>query len=73
MPTPAFSVAASGSGLLLYHWRMDGVDLTDGGNISGAMTNTLTIDPVAGADAGSYDFAVSNACGSVTSVVNHKS
>ncbi len=48
-------------------WHRDGEDVRDGGNIFGATTDTLTIDPVTMADAGIYDVVVSNACGSVTS------
>jgi gliding motility-associated-like protein len=39
-----FSVSATGTNLT-YQWRIGDVDLVDGGNISGALTNTLTIDP----------------------------
>jgi hypothetical protein len=61
-----FSVSAAGSGLS-YHWRHGGVDLADGGSIYGATTPSLTIDPVAKTDAGSYDVVVSNGCGPLTS------
>src|SRR5262249_55017584 len=49
---------ASGFGTLTYQWRKDGTPISDGGPISGATTATLTIDPVAFADAGSYDLLV---------------
>jgi hypothetical protein len=58
---------ASGFGPLTYQWRKDGVPLFDGGPISGSQTATLTIDPVAFSDAGSYDVVVTDSCGSVTS------
>ena len=60
-------VAASGLGALSYQWRKDGVPLSDGGTISGSTTATLTIDPVAFGDAGSYDVVVTDACGEATS------
>jgi hypothetical protein len=65
--TAAFSVTATGTLPLTYRWRRGGVPLTDGGNISGATTTTLTIAPVDFADAGDYDAVVGNACGSTTS------
>ena len=58
---------AGGFGPLSYQWRKDGVDLSDGGSISGATTATLTIDPLSFDDAGSYDVVVTDSCGPVTS------
>ncbi|MEX0878245.1 MAG: FG-GAP-like repeat-containing protein [Thermoanaerobaculia bacterium] len=58
---------ASGFGPLSFQWRKDGVDLADGGNISGATTATLTIDPATAADEGSYDVVVTDSCTTVTS------
>jgi len=58
---------ASGSGTLTYQWRRNGVPLSDGGPISGATTATLTIDPVAFTDAGSYDVVVTDDCGAAPS------
>jgi N-acetylneuraminic acid mutarotase len=43
-----------------YQWRKDGTPLVDGGPVSGVLTSTLTINPTALADAGSYDVVVSN-------------
>jgi len=66
-----FTIAATspaGGGTLTYQWRMNGVNLSDGGAVSGALTATLTIAPAAGADnAASFDCIVSNACGSTRS------
>ena len=62
-----FAVTATGFGALSYQWRKDGVDLSDGGNLSGAATAALTINPVGFADAGNYDAVVTSACGTVTS------
>lgn len=57
----AFSVWASGYGLLSYQWRKDG------GDIPGADQSSYTIADVDFGDAGDYDVVVSNTCGSVTS------
>jgi Tol biopolymer transport system component len=52
---------------LIYQWRKNGVNLSDGGRISGATTATLSIVNVQASDAGSYDVVVSNSAGSATS------
>jgi len=52
-----FSVTATGTSLS-YQWRKGAV------NIGGATGSTYTIAAVAAGDAGSYDCAVSGACGS---------
>ncbi len=62
-----FTAGAAGSEPLSYRWQRDGVDLEDGGRISGAFTSTLVIGDVAPADAGAYRVVVSNQCGSVNS------
>ncbi len=59
--TATFSVAANGSATLQYQWRKDGVD------ISGANTDTLTLNSIGATDSGSYDVVISNLCGTVTS------
>ena len=66
--TPATLEAhAGGFGPLTYQWRKDGVDVSDGGPVSGATTESLTVGPVSFDDAGSYDVIVTDACGSITS------
>lgn len=62
-----FTVTATGTAPLAYQWRKGGVNLTDGGNISGATTPTLTLNPTLTPDAGSYDVVVANAFGTATS------
>jgi len=62
-----FTAAASGSSPITFAWRRNGIPVVNGGSISGATTDTLTINPVAVANAGSYDVLVSNGCGSVPS------
>jgi hypothetical protein len=62
-----FTVAANGTSPLSYRWRKNTVPLSDGGNISGAASDTLTINPVGSGDNGSYDALVTNICGTATS------
>ncbi|MFZ7114514.1 MAG: beta strand repeat-containing protein, partial [Bacteroidota bacterium] len=60
--TAVFSVAASGFGIT-YKWQKNGVDLVDGGNISGVNTSTLTITNANAADASSaYRVVIGSAC-----------
>lgn len=51
-----FAVEAEANSTIFWQWFKAGNPnaLTDGGNISGSSTNTLTISPVSPADAGSY-------------------
>ncbi len=67
--TAAFTVDAVGGGPLSYQWRKDGANLADGGNVSGAATASLTLSNVFGGDAGAFSVVITNAYGSVTSVV----
>jgi len=65
--TVMFMVSATGEGAITFQWRKDGIDLVDGGNITGSQTDVLTIDPVSEADEGVYDVLVTSDCGPVTS------
>ncbi|MBL7936149.1 MAG: DUF3494 domain-containing protein, partial [Bacteroidia bacterium] len=63
-----FSVEVTGTGLT-YQWRKGLVNLIDGGNISGATTATLTINPANVANAGvNYNVVISSASSTITSV-----
>ncbi len=53
------SVTASGTGLI-YQWQRGGTNLLDGGRISGATTDLLTIAATTTNDAGDYTVLVSN-------------
>ena len=64
-----FSVSASGTDPFYYQWRTNGVSLHDGGNVSGSTGNILIITNLSMANAGNYDVVITNAYGSVTSVV----
>ena len=63
----SFSVTATGTEPLSYQWQKDGVDLTDGGSITGATTPTLTIADVMESDEGGYRCVVTNTAGMDTS------
>jgi formylglycine-generating enzyme required for sulfatase activity len=67
--TANFTVAATGSAPLAYQWRFNGANLANGGSVSGVTTTNLTLANVQLASVGDYSAVVSNASGSVTSVV----
>lgn len=60
-------VARSSLAITSYQWRRNGVNLTDGPNISGATTDTLQITAAMLADGGTYTVLVKTAAGSATS------
>jgi alpha-tubulin suppressor-like RCC1 family protein len=62
----SFTVLAGGA-QLNYQWKKNGSDLTDGGNISGANSPTLTLNAVSGSDAAGYSVLVSNSYGAILS------
>ncbi|MGZ5530168.1 MAG: beta strand repeat-containing protein, partial [Limisphaerales bacterium] len=65
--TTSFSVTAGGTAPFSYQWRKAGVALTNGGNISGALTSSLTISGVSAGDVNSYSVVVANDISSTTS------
>jgi hypothetical protein len=67
--TATFAITASGAAPLRYQWRKDGFNLANGGPISGAATNVLTISDAQLVYGGSYSVVVSNTFGSVTSSI----
>ncbi len=67
--TATFAVTAAGFPPPAYQWQMNGTNLTDGGRVSGTISNLLTIASVGMADAGSYTVVLTNLYGSVTSSV----
>ncbi len=57
------SVAASGTGPLIYQWRKDGVD------IEGATADSYLFPEISAAEAGGYDVLVGNLAGTVQSQI----
>jgi len=59
----SFAVNATGSKPFTYYWQKDGLPLINGGRISGASSNILTIVNLNSGDAGQYSVIVSNSAG----------
>lgn len=57
------NVTTEGTEQLTYIWKKGDDVLSNGGNISGATTNSLTIATVSATDAGNYSCTVNNSCG----------
>jgi uncharacterized repeat protein (TIGR03803 family) len=55
-----FTVAAVGNQPLFYLWQRSGTNLSEGGNISGSASSSLTLRSASLADAGIYSVAVGN-------------
>jgi len=62
-----FRVTATGSLPIGFRWQKDGTNLTNGGRISGATSNVLTIASTVTNDAGGYSVSLSNIVGQLTS------
>jgi len=62
--TAQFSVVAKATDTILYQWQRNGINLIDGGDISGATTDTLSLANVTNADEDNYQVVVTH---SVTS------
>ena len=67
--TATLTSMATGSSPLSYQWYQGSVALTDGGNISGSKTATLTLSNMGATNAGNYKLVVTNPGGSATSKV----
>lgn len=62
-----FAVRAVGRSALSYQWKHHDVNISNGGNITGANTADLTIWNVQLSDSGAYTVVVSDAAGSIVS------
>lgn len=65
--TAAFAAQANGGLPLVYHWQLNGTNLTDDGNVHGSTTTNLIISDVSAADVGTYSVLVTNFAGAATS------
>src|SRR5262249_3125545 len=65
--TAHFTVGVSNTAGVTYQWLRGTMTLTDGGNISGANTASLTVTDVSTSDVGHYRVLVANPSGSVFS------
>jgi hypothetical protein len=66
-----FSVGASGDPPLTYQWLRNGTNLSDGGNLFGTTSATLSLSNVQSIDAAAYYVIVANPAGAITSTVTH--
>jgi uncharacterized repeat protein (TIGR03803 family) len=64
--TAVFNVAAVGDLPLTYQWQSNQVNLTDGGNVSGSLTSSLTLTGLSQRSDATYSVIVSNALGAVS-------
>ena len=62
-----FTVTATGTAPLSYQWQTNGMNLVNGGRISGVTTNVLAISNAQTNDNADYTVIVTNIAGSVTS------
>jgi hypothetical protein len=62
------SVVAAGTVPLSYQWNKGNVGLSDGGNITGANSDKLTIAPLTYGDAGNYSVSIVNSVRGTNSV-----
>jgi hypothetical protein len=62
--TLTLTASIAGAGVS-YRWQKDGQILVDGGRVSGATTQRLTVTSLIEADAGQYRLMASNAFGTV--------
>jgi hypothetical protein len=67
--TSTFTVAAGGSAPLAYQWRLNGANLQNGPETSGAGAAMLKLYKTQSSQAGNYTVVVTNIAGAVTSAV----
>jgi hypothetical protein len=67
--TVTFKVSAIGDSPLSFQWRKSGVNLVNGGNLSGVTSTNLMLTNIQMSDAGNYSVVITNFYGSVTSRV----
>jgi hypothetical protein len=67
--TAHFSVSVASGLSPTYRWRKEGVNLSDGGSITGSTTSALAISNLQSTNAGNYDVVLTSGSLSVTSTV----
>jgi len=67
--TANFSALATGSANLVYQWRKNGTNISNGTGIAGATTTNLTLTAITTNSSGSYSLFVTNIFGVTTSSV----
>lgn len=65
--TVVFSATVTAPSAPTFQWQKNGLNISNGGTISGATTNTLTITGATPADAGTYTLVATNSVASDTS------
>ncbi len=65
----SFTAVPGGTAPFTFQWQEAGVNLTNGGRISGATTATLSISATVTNDTGNYSVILANVAGSITSAV----
>jgi hypothetical protein len=65
--TANFTVTATSATAKTYQWQLNGTNVVDGGSVSGATNQTLTITGASAADVGHYRVLVSNNAGTIPS------
>jgi uncharacterized repeat protein (TIGR03803 family) len=65
--TVQFSIAVDGTPPFTYQWQQNETNVTDGDDVSGSVTPTLTIHGASAASIGTYTVIVSNAISTVAS------
>lgn len=67
--TAAFTTKP-GESITSYQWKKNGVNLNNGGNVSGATSANLQIANIVLADLGNYSVEVTSTCGTISYAVN---
>jgi hypothetical protein len=67
--TSTFTLGTTGSGIT-YQWKKGGINLVNGGNISGATLAVLSIANTALTDAGQYSCTITNSCSGTLNSTN---
>ncbi len=67
--TVTFNAVVGGQAPLNYLWQKNGINLTNGGKISGATSASLMVSGLVGTNIGNYSVVITNVFGSATSAL----